>query len=233
MPLSCVSSFPLVCLFIHSCAGQALTLFRFEKLMTCTPGRSADAFNTSFHVKMGNPFIFATVLRSSFLHKRFIKWCVAYWSGASQVAQLYRGQCRRWWLDLWVRMIPRRRKWQLIPVFLPGKFREQRSLAGYSSQGCRVRHDWATEKQRANFEYASSSPAPLIKIYIYKPKLGENSFHNIYKTLVFTMLLKELWTWKQPCFLTLSPHSVAENLFYTRLEDFRRSTKYCLWVSQL
>ena len=92
MPLSCVSSFPLVCLFIHSCAGQALTLFRFEKLMTCTPGRSADAFNTSFHVKMGNPFIFATVLRSSFLHKRFIKWCVAYWSGASQVAQLYRGR---------------------------------------------------------------------------------------------------------------------------------------------
>ena len=74
--------------------------------------------------------------------------------------------------------------------------------------------------------------APFIKIYIYKPKLGENCFHNICKILVIYMLLKELWTWNQPCFLTLSPHSVAENLFYTRLEDFRHSTKYCLWVAQ-
>ena len=28
--------------------------------------------------------------------------------------------------------IPWRRKWQLIPVFLPGKFHGQRRLAGYS-----------------------------------------------------------------------------------------------------
>ena len=31
--------------------------------------------------------------------------------------------------------IPRRRKWQLTPVFLPGKFDGQRSLAGYSPWG--------------------------------------------------------------------------------------------------
>ena len=35
------------------------------------------------------------------------------------------------------------------------------------------------------------------------------------------MVLKELWTWNQPCFLTLFPHPVAENLFSARLEDFR------------
>ena len=35
-----------------------------------------------------------------------------------------------------------RRKWQPIPVFLPGKFHGQRSLVGYSPWGCRVRHDW-------------------------------------------------------------------------------------------
>ena len=29
-----------------------------------------------------------------------------------------------------------RRKWQPTPVFLPGKSRGQRSLAGYSSSGC-------------------------------------------------------------------------------------------------
>ena len=32
-------------------------------------------------------------------------------------------------------MIPRRREWQTIPVFLPGELRWQRSLAGYSPWG--------------------------------------------------------------------------------------------------
>ena len=42
------------------------------------------------------------------------------------------------------RKIPRRRKCQPTPVFLPGKSHEQRSLAGYiQSMGSqRVRHDW-------------------------------------------------------------------------------------------
>ena len=34
-----------------------------------------------------------------------------------------------------VRNIPWRRAWQPIPVFLPGEFHGQRSLAGYSSWG--------------------------------------------------------------------------------------------------
>ena len=38
--------------------------------------------------------------------------------------------------DPWVRKIPWRRKWQPTPVFLPGKSRGQRSLVGYSPQGC-------------------------------------------------------------------------------------------------
>ena len=32
---------------------------------------------------------------------------------------------------------PWRRKWQPIPVFLPGKFHEQRNLGGYSPWGCK------------------------------------------------------------------------------------------------
>jgi len=35
----------------------------------------------------------------------------------------------------WVGKIPWRRKWQPIPVFLPGKLHGQRSLAGYSPWG--------------------------------------------------------------------------------------------------
>ena len=50
-------------------------------------------------------------------------------------------QCRRHRLDPWVRQIPRRKKWQSTPVFLPGKSHGQRSLAGLSPWGHkRVRH---------------------------------------------------------------------------------------------
>ena len=41
-------------------------------------------------------------------------------------------QCKRPRFDPWVRKIPWRRKWQPTPVFLPGEFHEQRSLACYS-----------------------------------------------------------------------------------------------------
>ena len=46
-------------------------------------------------------------------------------------------QCRRRGFDPWVRKILWRRKWQLVPVFLPGKSHGQRSLAGYSPRGCK------------------------------------------------------------------------------------------------
>ena len=45
-------------------------------------------------------------------------------------------QCRRRGLDPRVGKIPWRRKWQPTPVFLPGETHGQRSLAGYSPQGC-------------------------------------------------------------------------------------------------
>ena len=37
----------------------------------------------------------------------------------------------------WVGKIPWRRAWQPTPVFLPGESHGQRSLAGYSPQGCK------------------------------------------------------------------------------------------------
>ena len=40
------------------------------------------------------------------------------------------GGCRRRGFNPWVRKIPWRRKWQPVPVLLPGKFHEQRSLVG-------------------------------------------------------------------------------------------------------
>ena len=47
------------------------------------------------------------------------------------------GDEREGGLDPWVRKIPGNRKRQSIPVFLPGKFCGQRSLAGYSPRDCR------------------------------------------------------------------------------------------------
>ena len=40
----------------------------------------------------------------------------------------------------WVKKIRWRRLWQPTPVFLPGESHGQRSLAGYSPWGLRVRH---------------------------------------------------------------------------------------------
>ena len=45
--------------------------------------------------------------------------------------------CRRHGFNPRVRKIPWRRKWQPTPVFLPGEFHGQRSLAGYSPWGCK------------------------------------------------------------------------------------------------
>ena len=75
-----------------------------------------------------------------------------YWCHSSQAPQVHSGKeftCqyrgfRRHGLDPWVRKIPWRREWLPTPVFLPGEFYRQRSLAGYRSCSCnRVRHDWA------------------------------------------------------------------------------------------
>ena len=49
-------------------------------------------------------------------------------------------QCRRHKrcrFDPWVGKIPWRRAWQPTPGFLPGESHGQRSLAGYSPQGCK------------------------------------------------------------------------------------------------
>ena len=44
-------------------------------------------------------------------------------------------QYRRYKFDPWLRKIPWNRRWQPIPVFLPGKFHGQRNLEGYSPWG--------------------------------------------------------------------------------------------------
>ena len=80
--------------------------------------------------------IFSKLFWSSYA-VRLPKWC----SGKESACQCRRR--KRWGFHPWVRTISWSRKWQSTPVFLPGKFCGQRSLAGYTPWGCRVRHDWA------------------------------------------------------------------------------------------
>ena len=58
-------------------------------------------------------------------------WC----SGKESTHQCRRS--RRCRFKPQVGKIPQQRKWQLTPVFLPGKFHGQRSLVGYSPWGCK------------------------------------------------------------------------------------------------
>ena len=51
------------------------------------------------------------------------------------------GNVMRLGFDPWVENIPWRRAWQPTPAFLPGESHGQRSLAGYSPCGHRVRRD--------------------------------------------------------------------------------------------
>ena len=58
-------------------------------------------------------------------------------------------QCGRCWFNTRVGKIPWGREWLPPPVFLPGRFHGQRSLAGYGLWGCkRVRHNWVTKQQQ-------------------------------------------------------------------------------------
>ena len=55
------------------------------------------------------------------------------WQVTSLVAQMVKRlpTMRETWFDPWVGKIPWKRKWQPIPVFLPGKSIGQKSLVGY------------------------------------------------------------------------------------------------------
>ena len=61
-------------------------------------------------------------------------------------------QFKRPGFDPWVEKIPWRRKWQPIPVFLPGEFHGQRSLVGCSPWG-----RWESDTtERLHFHFSLS-----------------------------------------------------------------------------
>ena len=53
---------------------------------------------------------------------------------------------------------PWRREWQPVAVFLPGKFHGQRSLAGYSSWGCKE-SDMTEHTHKDSSHFSASVPS--------------------------------------------------------------------------
>ena len=65
---------------------------------------------------------------------------------------------KRHGFDPWVRKILWWRAWQPAPIFLPGESHGQRSLAGYSPQHHRVRHDWSNLAQTIMYVKGPEKP---------------------------------------------------------------------------
>ena len=72
-------------------------------------------------------------------------------------------QCRRPGFDPWAKKIPCRRKWQLTPVFLTGKFHGQRSLVGYSPLGHKSRTQLSNKGKPMSMVGEHDSSPPVAK----------------------------------------------------------------------
>ena len=93
-------------------------------------------------------------------------------------------QCRRHRFDPWIRKIHWRRKWQATPIFLPGKSYGQKSLMGYSPQGCKELD--TTERLTLSYEIAqgyskiaskNTEGTNVTKTALKKNKLGDFFYH--------------------------------------------------------
>ena len=80
-----------------------------------------------------------------------------------------------------------KRKWQPVPVLLPGKSHGQRSLVGLQSMRLqRVGHDWATEhtqEQHIFFTYSGYEPYQIHDLQIF----------SIHRSCLFIPLIMFLW----------------------------------------
>ena len=122
---------------------------------------------------------------SSSLHLGWLSW----WLSGKEFAW----RCR---YDLWVRKIPWRRKWQPTPVFLPGKFHGQKSLAGYSPWGIkRIWHNLATAAAAKSLQSCPTLCGPINGSPPGSPSLGFSRQEH-WSGLPFPSPMHESEKWK-------------------------------------
>ena len=130
-----------------------------------------------------------------------------------------------WGFDPWVGKIPWKRKWKLTPVFLPGEFHGQRSLAGYSPHS-------HTESDTTELlgTYMQSSPWYFWAFHALfqqpgRKSAGSPSLVNIHLTKISV-----------PCNISLS-HEARMDLWWKILElidlcELRSKTTQKWWTQQ-
>ena len=137
------------------------------------------------------------------------------------------------WVSPLLRKITWRRKWQPVPVFLPGKFHGQRSLAGYSPRGCKelgtTEH---TQRGKTMSRYWIKTKKAIHKKR--RPALEDMDPVN---TLISDLasglwdhrflLLKHSDLW---CFVTVVVVGLLSHvLFFCDLKDWRSIRLLCPW----
>ena len=109
-------------------------------------------------------------------------------------------QCRRHRFNPWVKKICCRRKWQHIPVFLPGKFHGQRSLVGSSPQSrksksnqtTKVVHYYICINQVIKWEDVKEFVTALLHLKRLNCKKKKNTHNStIYRTIFWNPLLTQ------------------------------------------
>ena len=98
--------------------------------------------------------------------------------------------CVGMYVHIYVYIYPWRRKWQPAPVFLPGKFHGQRSLAGYSPWG-RKESDM-TEHSTHRHTDTHTYTHIYTHIYTYLSQGDQMSLNSTYIIKEFSVL-KQKW----------------------------------------
>ena len=136
--------------------------------------------------------------------------------------------CGKHGFSPWVRKIPWRRAWQPTPVFLPGESHGQRSLAGYSSSGCKEwdTMEWLTVSLSRGCMYLGGKNECMLRMgnfIICKVNLnGVYFFDRLKRFRVFC------------CWLGLSPFNISlcwKAIDFLNYWTFPRLTSWLPWLS--
>ena len=149
-------------------------------------------------------------------------------------------QCRRLWFNPWVRKLPWRREWLSTPVFLPGEFHGQRSLAGYSPWG--HKESDTTElltitlggpQWRLHITASPYEGARVVKILWYRLQLDNLTKWNLNRGSMFLKFI-----FKPPIILwqTFSTEKILNYIMcfsLSKIEDAEYHLNFSSWLTKI
>ena len=116
--------------------------------------------------------------------------CKSSWGHSGETCEESTCQCRRHRFGPWVGNIPCRRKWQSIPVFLPGKFHGQRKFAVYSVWDCKEL-DMTEQLNISPLSRELTFLGKFLSLHMsYIPKFTRTFHIPFFKIFIFLMFFK-------------------------------------------